>query len=109
MSAQISVRALICFKESIFFVAEAATVLWWGRASDYFGRKPPLLLGTLILAASITSFGLSKSFGSLVVSRCIQGIANGNIGITKGIMGDISDGTNIAQCMRTCFKRFQLY
>ena len=90
-------------QEAIFFAAEAATVLQWGRLSDRIGRKPPLVFGTLGLAAAIMSFGLSKTFWPLVLSRCVQGIFNGNIGITKAVMAEISDASNIAQGMSTYF------
>ncbi|KIM84952.1 hypothetical protein PILCRDRAFT_817783 [Piloderma croceum F 1598] len=85
------------FIESIFFAAEGLSVLQWGRVSDRIGRKPPLVFGTLGLAAAIVSFGLSKHFWPLVVSRCVQGIFNGNIGITKAVMAEIADASNIAQ------------
>jgi MFS family permease len=86
-------------QESVFFAAEALSVLQWGRVSDRIGRKPPLVFGTLGLAVAIASFGLSKQFWSLVVSRCVQGIFNGNIGITKAVMTEIADESNIAQSM----------
>jgi MFS family permease len=88
-------------QESVFFAAEGLSVLQWGRVSDRIGRKPPLVFGTLGLAAAIASFGLSKQFWPLVVSRCVQGIFNGNIGISKAVMAEIADDSNIAQSMFT--------
>jgi MFS family permease len=41
------------------------------------------LFGAVGLAAAIISFGLSHHFWQLVLSRCAQGIFNGNIGVTK--------------------------
>lgn len=64
----------------MFFVAECLTVVWFGRASDRYGRVPVLLFGPLGLGMSMLGFGLSKSFWSLVVFRCMQGAFNGNIG-----------------------------
>ena len=52
----------------------------WGWASDYVGRRPVLLLGPLGLAFTMISFGLSTRFWALLVSRCLQGVFNGNIG-----------------------------
>ncbi|KAF5379711.1 hypothetical protein D9615_005711 [Tricholomella constricta] len=82
--------------ESAFFFAEALTVFQWGRASDRFGRRPILLLGPLGLSLAMLSFGLSNNFWTLVVSRCMQGVFNGNIGVSKSVMGEITDSTNIA-------------
>ncbi|KZP22950.1 MFS general substrate transporter [Athelia psychrophila] len=83
--------------ESVFFASEGLTAFAWGRASDVVGRRIPLAFGMLCLAASIASFGLSNKYWPLVVCRCIQGIMNGNIGISKSVIIDITDSTNIAQ------------
>lgn len=44
------------------------------------GRKPVLLIGPIGLAIGMASFGLSRTYWPLVVSRCLQGVFNGNIG-----------------------------
>jgi len=85
------------FQESIFYAAEALTVLHWGRASDTIGRRPILLGGMIGLAGSMIGFGLSKRYWMLILSRCAQGAFNGNIGVTKSVMAEITDVTNSAQ------------
>ncbi|KAJ7093474.1 major facilitator superfamily multidrug-resistance, DHA1 sub-family [Mycena belliarum] len=85
--------------ESIFFIAEFLSVYTWGRASDRFGRRPVLLLGPLGLAFALVGFGWSKSFQSLVVFRCAQGVFNGNLGVVKTVMAEIADSSNLAQIM----------
>ncbi|KAF7985322.1 hypothetical protein HWV62_6511 [Athelia sp. TMB] len=82
--------------ESVFYAAEALTAFTWGRTSDIVGRKMPLVFGMVFMAASIMSFGLSNGYWPLVVSRFVQGITNGNIGITKSAMADMTDSTNMA-------------
>ncbi|KAF9237647.1 MFS general substrate transporter [Melanogaster broomeanus] len=83
--------------DSLFFVAQAATVLQWSRLSDLIGRKPVILIGLLGLSLSHFAFGLSRTFGTLIISRCIAGFLNGNVGVMKSIIGDITDHTNVAQ------------
>ncbi|KAJ6518192.1 major facilitator superfamily domain-containing protein [Mycena vitilis] len=83
--------------ESVFFFTEALTVVYVGRASDRYGRRPVLLLGPIGLALSMLGFGLSKNFWSLVAFRCAQGAFNGNIGVSKSVMAEISDSTNAAE------------
>ncbi|KAF7980249.1 hypothetical protein HWV62_38981 [Athelia sp. TMB] len=105
--------------ESLFFAAEAITVLQWSRYSDHVGRKPVILTGLFGLTLSIISFGLSKSFWGLVIrcgapntshdggscshgcmgSRCLSGLLNGNVGVLKSMMGELTDSSNIAQGM----------
>jgi len=83
--------------ESLFFFAEAACILFWSRLSDHIGRKPVLMTGMAGLIISMTSFGLSKTFTGLVVSRCLAGLLNGNVGVIKTMMGELTDSTNRAQ------------
>ncbi|EMD31270.1 hypothetical protein CERSUDRAFT_60152 [Gelatoporia subvermispora B] len=83
--------------ESSFYATEAICVLQWGRLSDKFGRKPILLSGLVDLIISIVCFGLSKSYWALILSRCAEGALNGNIGVTKSMMTEITDLTNRAQ------------
>ncbi|KAA1467087.1 MFS general substrate transporter [Dentipellis sp. KUC8613] len=85
--------------ESLFFVAEAITVLQWSRLSDHVGRKPILLIGTFGMIISMVSFGLSRTFWTLVISRCICGALNGNIGVMKSMVADITDETNLSQAL----------
>jgi MFS family permease len=75
--------------ESIFFATESMTVLFWSRTSDYVGRKPTLLLGSFGLCISMVCFGLSRTFWLLVISRCLCGALNGNIGVSKTLMGEL--------------------
>ncbi|KAH9481792.1 Major facilitator-type transporter psiT2 [Psilocybe cubensis] len=88
---------LIVEWESLFFATEALTVLQWSRASDHIGRKPVLLIGMLGLTISMLSFGLSRTFWALVISRCLTGLLNGNIGVMKSVMGELTDSTNRAE------------
>ncbi|EIM90953.1 MFS general substrate transporter [Stereum hirsutum FP-91666 SS1] len=83
--------------ESLFFAVEAVTVLQWSRLSDHIGRKPILLIGLIGLSISMFLFGLSRTFWTLVISRCLAGGLNGNIGVMKSTMAELTDETNIAQ------------
>ncbi|KAI0833428.1 MFS general substrate transporter [Trametes gibbosa] len=83
--------------ESLFFATEAMFIMQWSRISDRVGRKPVLLTGVGGLCISMILFGLSKTFTALVLSRCLVGMLNGNIGVIKSMMADLTDSTNIAQ------------
>lgn len=102
--------------QSLFFATQAMTVLHWSRLSDVVGRKPVLLFGLFGLSLSMYCFGLSKTFRGLVIrcllrltlllilsayvymySRCLNGALNGNIGILKSLVSEITDPTNLAQ------------
>ncbi|KAH9481794.1 Major facilitator-type transporter psiT2 [Psilocybe cubensis] len=83
--------------QSLFFVAEACTVLYWSRTSDQIGRKPVIMSGLLGLSLSMYCFGLSKTFWGLVLSRSMSGALNGNIGVMKSMVVEITDSTNISK------------
>ena len=42
-------------------------------AADRYGRKPVIIGGMAALGISLVFFGMSRSFLSLVLSRCIGG------------------------------------
>jgi predicted MFS family arabinose efflux permease len=42
-------------------------------------------------------FGLSHNFWTIMASRAFAGATNGNIGVVKSMMGELTDPTNIAQ------------
>ncbi|KAF9532651.1 major facilitator superfamily multidrug-resistance, DHA1 sub-family [Crepidotus variabilis] len=83
--------------ESSFFLAECLSVVLWGYLSDRYGRRPVLLIGPLGLSISAVLFGLSKTFWRLLGFRCLQGVFNGNIGVAKSVIAEITDDTNVGQ------------
>ncbi|KAH8985282.1 MFS general substrate transporter [Lactarius akahatsu] len=82
---------------SLFYAAQAVTVLQWNRLSDKVGRKPVLLCGLLGTVVSSILFGLSRSFSALVFSRCLHGALNGNVGVMKSMLAELTDETNMAR------------
>ncbi|KAF8879293.1 major facilitator superfamily multidrug-resistance, DHA1 sub-family [Gymnopilus junonius] len=80
--------------ESVFFFTECVTCVQWGYLSDRFGRRPILLCAPLGLTIAMFLFGSSTTFWSLAVSRCLQGLFNGNIGVAKSIIAELTDSTN---------------
>ncbi|KAI0671564.1 MFS general substrate transporter [Trametes maxima] len=83
--------------QSIFFATQALTVLHWSRISDHIGRKPVIMTGLMGLSLSMYCFGLSRTFWGAVISRSLNGALNGNIGVMKSMLAEITDPTNIAQ------------
>ncbi|KAJ7510502.1 member of major facilitator superfamily multidrug-resistance, DHA1 sub-family [Mycena galericulata] len=83
--------------QSLFFFTQALTVLHYARLSDRIGRKPVILIGLLGLSISMYCFGLSRTFWGLVLSRSLNGALNGNIGVIKSMVAEMTDSTNIAQ------------
>lgn len=59
---------------SLYYAAQAVTVLQWSRLSDKIGRKPVLLCGLLGTIVSSLLFGLSRSFSALVIRYVLLGL-----------------------------------
>ncbi|KAH8807016.1 major facilitator superfamily domain-containing protein [Flagelloscypha sp. PMI_526] len=87
------------FMESLFFLAEGSTSVLWQIASERLGRRPLLLLAPLGLGLTMISFGLSDSFSGLVIARTLQGMFNGDVGVTKTALADLTDSANRAEIM----------
>ncbi|KAF8584880.1 MFS general substrate transporter [Ramaria rubella] len=83
--------------ESIFFFTEALVILQWGRLSDRIGRRPVLFTGLFGLGLSMLCFGLARTFWFVVVSRALAGALNGNTGVIKCMITEITDETNIGR------------
>lgn len=54
-----------------------ATLLWLGSLSDSLGRRPVVMIGAVLLAASLGLFWSATSLLPLLVARAIQGVAAG--------------------------------
>ncbi|KAF8886146.1 major facilitator superfamily domain-containing protein [Infundibulicybe gibba] len=80
--------------QSLFFLTESIMVMQWNRLSDRVGRKPVLLFGLIGASLSMLLFGLSHTFWTLVISRCLCGLLNGNTGIIKSAMGELTNSSN---------------
>ncbi|KAL1669216.1 major facilitator superfamily domain-containing protein [Schizophyllum commune] len=83
--------------ESLFFFSEFLTCMQWGRLSDYHGRRPILLIAPLGLAIATYGFGFSKTFWLLCIFRFMQGVFNGNVGVSKSVLAEITDASNRAR------------
>ena len=94
-SSQIGV--FVGYLATSFFVAQLASSVLWGKLADTIGRRPTLLLGLAGTSLPMALLGLSKSTAFAIAMRGISGLLNGNIGVTKTYMGEITDRGNQAR------------
>ncbi|KAF9052457.1 hypothetical protein BDZ89DRAFT_1107678 [Hymenopellis radicata] len=97
---------------SVFFVTECLTVVFWGRASDVYGRRPILLLGMQRFLRRYlplrnyfvrSNWTVSFSLGIRVIIKLlvadgipsISRIFNGNIGVAKTVLAELVDSRRI--------------
>jgi MFS family permease len=70
---------------SLFLAGFAASQLFYGPISDYTGRKPPILFGTLIFIIATIICAEATHFDWLCFGRMIQGIGAGAVYATLQI------------------------
>lgn len=72
-----------------FALAQLTTAPLWGRASDHYGRRPVILVSLVVSAVAFVLFGLAESVWMLLVSRLIQGVGGGTIGVVQAYVSDV--------------------
>ncbi|KAJ5946199.1 hypothetical protein N7454_003038 [Penicillium verhagenii] len=82
---------------SAFALAQFATNYFWGSLSDRIGRKPVILLGTLLTALCFVAFGFCKTLGQAIAVQALMGLVNGNQALVSTCLGEITDRSNQSQ------------
>lgn len=79
---------------SSFALAQFATNFFWGWLSDKIGRKPVVLLGTLLTALGFLAFGFCRTLWQAILVQVFMGLSNGNQGVISTCLGEITDRSN---------------
>ena len=72
-----------------FSLSQCVTGIAWGRASDYFGRKPVILLGLSFTMVATILFGFSRSLAWAIVTRSMAGASSGTVGIIRTTVAEM--------------------
>ncbi len=73
---------------SSFSIAQLAMAPLWGRASDRYGRRPMIIAGLVLSAVAYVVFGFAGSIPLLLLSRVVQGMGGGTIGVVQAYVAD---------------------
>ncbi len=82
--------ALVGVLVSAFSVAQLVVAPAWGRFSDRYGRRPAILAGLTVTALAYLLFSAAESVTALLVSRVVQGLGAGTIGVVQAYVADAS-------------------
>ncbi|MEO7066370.1 MAG: MDR family MFS transporter [Rhodanobacter sp.] len=75
---------------SIYLLAQTVTIPLYGKLADVFGRKPILIIGTLIFLVGSTASALAWNMTTLIAFRGLQGLGAGSIMATVNTLaGDL--------------------
>jgi multidrug resistance protein len=76
---------------SAFSIAQLVSAPLWGKLSDRHGRRPVLVIGLAISAISYVVFAYAQSLWLLFLSRAVQGLGGGTVGVVQAYVADASE------------------
>ncbi|KAJ8285206.1 hypothetical protein GJAV_G00023530 [Gymnothorax javanicus] len=74
---------------SLFSLLQFLSSPLTGAASDYYGRRPLMMLTTVGLISSYALWAVSRSFSVFLLSRVVGGICKGNVSLCTAIVADL--------------------
>ncbi len=81
---------------SLFFLGQIPGSFLWGWCADRFGRRKSGILSTIGNFVLILLLGMSKNYYFSLVIRFLHGVADGLLGISKTMVADLCNDSNIA-------------
>ena len=73
-----------------YLVTSTAAIPVYGKLSDYFGRRPMLLIGIVLFLIGSVLSGLSQTMWELIAFRGVQGLGAGALfPISLAVIGDL--------------------
>src|SRR5258705_485031 len=75
---------------SAFGIAQLVSAPLWGRLSDRVGRRPAIIAGLLLSGMAYVVFAAADSLVLLLLSRLVQGVGGGTIGVVQAFATDLS-------------------
>lgn len=73
-----------------YLLANAASVPFWGKVSDIFGRKPILVIANVVFMVGSLVGALAKTLTTLVAGRAVQGLGGGGLtALVNIVLGDL--------------------
>ena len=97
---------------SSFMLGQFLSNYIWGLISEKIGIKPVLLMGLISSFICTIVFGFSNNIIWAIITRLLQGIFSGNLGVTKTYLYLITDKSNetkafamypVGMCIRAYF------
>jgi EmrB/QacA subfamily drug resistance transporter len=83
-------NALYTWVVTAYLLTSTISVPFYGKLSDFFGRKPMLLIGITIFLIGSALSGLSQTMEQLILFRGIQGLGAGALfPISLAVIGDL--------------------
>ena len=90
ISTELNGADLYTWVVTAYLVTSTAAIPVYGKLSDYFGRKPMLLIGIVLFLIGSVLSGLSQTMWELIAFRGLQGLGAGALfPISLAVIGDL--------------------
>lgn len=74
---------------AVFAISQAVAGVFWGRASDRWGRKYVVLFDLSFSFFATLVFGFSKSLMLMITARVLAGLSGGGVGIIRTTVAEL--------------------
>jgi multidrug resistance protein len=82
-----------------FSIGQLVSAPSWGRFSDRYGRRPAIILGLVVSVVAYIVFAYAGSLAMLLVSRFVQGVGAGTVGVLQAYVADAMKEEDRAQSL----------
>ena len=82
-----------------FSIGQLVSAPSWGRFSDRYGRRPAIILGLVVSVVAYVVFAYAGSLSLLLVSRFVQGVGAGTVGVLQAYVADAMKEDDRAQSL----------
>jgi EmrB/QacA subfamily drug resistance transporter len=90
IATQLNGADLYTWVVSAYLVTSTAAIPVYGKLSDFFGRKPALIVGIVLFLIGSVLSGLSQTMWQLIFFRGLQGLGAGALfPISLAVIGDL--------------------
>ena len=94
---------------TVYLLSYAVMMLWHGSISDAVGRRPVVLVTTLLFSLASIGCAFSTSLGGLLLFRALQGLCGGaGLVVGRAIIRDKLDGAAAQRLMSQVTMLFSL-
>src|SRR6516164_9728071 len=80
--------------------------LFWGLASDRFGRRPILLIGLALYVTAAALCGMAETFRALLLWRFVHGLAAASMVLARSVVRDLYAGRRTARVLSLTYVVF---
>ncbi|MFM1872404.1 MAG: hypothetical protein RL398_1826, partial [Planctomycetota bacterium] len=95
----IEIGSLVGFVAAAFTLAQLVSAPFWGRFSDRRGRKPALLVALAASSVAYLVFGFAEALPVLLISRLVQGLGGGTVGVIQAYVADTTEPAQRARAL----------